>query len=69
MKVQDMKFIYVFLIILSIYKWCDWINFFHGMVFEIILSKEKGHKLSLAWRSFIFSKLGGAQVQRNNWYN
>jgi len=32
-----MKFIYVFVIILSIYKSCDWIYFFHGMVFEIVL--------------------------------
>jgi len=27
-----------FVIILSIYKSCDWINFFHEMVFEIVLN-------------------------------
>jgi hypothetical protein len=40
MKVWNMKFIYVFVIILSIYKSCDWNYFFHGMVFEIILNRE-----------------------------
>jgi hypothetical protein len=32
-----MKFIYVFVIILSIYKSCDRFFFFHEMGFEIVL--------------------------------
>jgi len=35
-----MKFIYVFIIILSIYKSYDWIYFFHIMVIEITLNNE-----------------------------
>ncbi len=35
-----MKIIYVFNIILSIYKSCDYINFFHEMVIEIVMNNE-----------------------------
>jgi hypothetical protein len=41
MKDKEMKFIHVFtIILLSIYKSCDWINFSHIMVFEIVLNNE-----------------------------
>jgi hypothetical protein len=40
MKVLDMKYVYVFIIILSIYKSCDWIYFFHGVVIEIVFKNE-----------------------------
>jgi hypothetical protein len=35
-----MKYAYVFIIILSIYKSCDEIYFFHRMVIEIVLKNE-----------------------------
>jgi len=35
-----MKFIYVFVIILSIYKSFDWINVFHAMVFKIVMNNK-----------------------------
>jgi hypothetical protein len=35
-----MQFIYVFIIILSIYKLCVWIYFFHEMFIEIVLNNE-----------------------------
>jgi hypothetical protein len=35
-----MKIIYVFNIILSIYKSCDYIYFFHEMVIEIVMNNE-----------------------------
>jgi hypothetical protein len=35
-----MKFIYLFIIILSIYRSCDWIFFFHGMVIETVFNNE-----------------------------
>jgi hypothetical protein len=34
-----MKYIYL-IIILSIYKSCNWINFFQGMVIEIVFNNE-----------------------------
>jgi hypothetical protein len=40
MKVLDMKYVYVFIIILSIYKLCVWIYFFHEMFIEIVLNNE-----------------------------
>jgi len=38
MKVFNMKVIYLFIIILSIYKSCDWI--LHEMVVEIVFNNE-----------------------------
>jgi hypothetical protein len=40
-----MKFIYVFIIILSIYKSCNLIKFFFRMVIEIILNNEIQKKI------------------------
>jgi hypothetical protein len=40
MKVQVMKDISLFIIILSIYKSLDWNYFFHRMIIEIIFNNE-----------------------------
>jgi len=51
-----MKFIDVLIIILSIYKSCDWIYFFHGMVFEIVLNNEIQIFLFSNWFIFLRGK-------------
>jgi len=64
MKVEDMKFVHVF-IILSIYKSCDWIKFLHGMVIEIVLND----KIQIFFLSNQFIFLGGNYFCVHYWKN
>jgi hypothetical protein len=50
MKVQVMKDISLFIIILSIYKSLDWNYFFHRMIIEIIFNNE----IQIVSNQFIF---------------